>query len=160
HARYALPCRSEPAIAGCGNRPGTDVTGMRRDQRFRYGGDRSGSGAAEELADLSPELGGGSRVEQSGDGGGADGGQAWASNKMLPTLSQSRSSRSCKLRLRAVFSLCNRNSQVLISRRGTGTGSPMVGSNATSALAFANCTRASGGYASCVRAPAMQWCSR
>ena len=37
HAGYALPCRSEPAIASRGNRSRIDVTGMRRDQCFRYG---------------------------------------------------------------------------------------------------------------------------
>src|SRR6516162_10031326 len=86
YARYALPCRSEPAIAGRGNRSGIDVTRMRRDQRFRYGGERGGFDTAEKLTDLSVELDGGGRVERSGDGGGTDGGQGWASNKMLPTL--------------------------------------------------------------------------
>src|SRR5262249_20945511 len=52
NSRYALPRRGEPAIAGRGNRPGIDVTGMRRDQRLRYGSNRDGHGAAEEVIDL------------------------------------------------------------------------------------------------------------
>jgi hypothetical protein len=54
---------------------------MRRDQRFRYGGDRGGFDTAEELTDLSLELGSGGRVERSGDGGRTDGGQRWASTR-------------------------------------------------------------------------------
>ena len=83
YALYVVPRRSEPAIAGRGNRSGIDVTGMRRDQCLRYGGDRGDFDTAEELTDFSEELGSGSRVEQSGDGGGTDGGQGRASNKML-----------------------------------------------------------------------------
>ena len=51
NARYALPCRGEPDIACRGNWSGIDLTRMRRDRRFRYGGNRCGSGAAEELPD-------------------------------------------------------------------------------------------------------------
>src|SRR4029077_2547608 len=86
NAHYALPRRAEPAIAGRGNRPGIDVTGMRRDQRLRYGSNRGGSGATEEVIDLASELGGVRRVERSGDRSGTDGGQGWAFNRMLSRL--------------------------------------------------------------------------
>ena len=78
NAHYALPRRGEPAIAGRGNRPGIDVTGMRRDQRLRYGSNRRGHGAAEEVIDLASELGGVRRVERSSDRGGTDSGQGGA----------------------------------------------------------------------------------
>src|SRR6267142_1821209 len=86
NAHYALPRRGEPAIAGRSNRSGIDVTGMRRDQRLRYGSNRGGHGAAEEVIDLASELGGVRRVERSGDRGGTDSGQGWAPNRMLPRL--------------------------------------------------------------------------
>ena len=85
-AGYPLPSRGEPAIAGRSNASGIDVTGMRQDQHFRYRSGRSSFGSAEELGDLSAELGGRGRVEQSGDSGCADGGQGWASNKILAKL--------------------------------------------------------------------------
>ena len=82
----ALPRRGEPAISGPGDGPGIDITGMRRDQRFRHLTDRGVGVAAEEFGDLAAELGGGGRVEHAGDGGGTNGGQGWVSNKMLPKL--------------------------------------------------------------------------
>ena len=84
-AGYPLPSLGEPAIAGRGNASGLDVTGMWRDQHFRYRSGRSFS-SAEELGDLTAEFSGRGRVEQSGDSGGADGGQDWASNKILSKL--------------------------------------------------------------------------
>jgi len=86
NARYALPRRGEPAITGRGSRPGIDVTGMRGDQRLWYGSNRGGQGAAEEVIDFAPEFGGVGRVERSGDRGGTDSGQGWASDRMLPRL--------------------------------------------------------------------------
>src|SRR6516162_4162192 len=85
-AGYPLPSRGEPAMAGRGNASGIDVTGMRQDQHFRYRSGRSSFGSAEELGDLIAEFSGRRRLEQSGDRGGADGGQGWASNKILPKL--------------------------------------------------------------------------
>ena len=59
---------------------------MRRDQHFRYRSSRNSFGSAEELGDLTAELSGRGRVEQSGDSGGADGEQGWAPNRMMARL--------------------------------------------------------------------------
>ena len=45
-AGYPLPSRGDLAIAGRGNVSGIDVTGMRRDQDFRYRSGRTSFGSA------------------------------------------------------------------------------------------------------------------